>query len=96
MSFVNDLQKENEANGTNNYADFIKGLIINDFKAMQNEIVESIKREQGGSGKKVKAQTPMSSAIALILSVICFVFLLIFYTFIFIKFYFFTYLTIYF
>jgi hypothetical protein len=77
MSFVNDLQKENEANGTNNYADFIKGLIINDFKAMQNEIVESIKREQGGSDKKVKAQTPMSSAIALILSVICFVFLLI-------------------
>lgn len=26
MSFVNDLQKENEANGTNNYADFIKGF----------------------------------------------------------------------
>lgn len=77
INFVKDLQQENENNSSNNYADFIKELITNDFKALQNEIVESVKREESRNSKKVKAQTPMSAAIALILSIVCFVVLLV-------------------
>lgn len=72
-NFVSSLEKENEKNGTNNYASFIKTLLSEDFSKKQNELLEELKREFNTKGKEKKKQsTSLLPKISFILSLISF------------------------
>lgn len=74
--FSQGLEVKFNENGNNNYANFIKELVKNDFTAMRNNIVEDFKREFGGK-TPAKQGSNLVSIIALILSGISFVFLML-------------------
>ncbi|OCS21961.1 hypothetical protein CFVI97532_07110 [Campylobacter fetus subsp. venerealis cfvi97/532] len=74
--FSQGLEVKFNENSNNNYANFIKELVKNDFTAMQNNIVEDFKREFGGKAP-AKQGSNLVSIIALILSGVSFVFLML-------------------
>ncbi|CAD7289526.1 hypothetical protein LMG7974_01603 [Campylobacter majalis] len=77
--FSQGLEVKFNENGNNNYSNFIKELIKNDFTAIQNNIIEELRRELG-SGNAVKTSpksSNLTSNIALILSIVSFIFLMI-------------------
>lgn len=55
-NFVVELAEEDAKKGVDNYANFIKELLASDFKALQNETLEEIKRQFiKNKGKKLES-----------------------------------------
>lgn len=52
-NFIVELAEEDTKKGVDNYTNFIKGLLTSDFKALQNETLEEVKRQfTKNKGKK--------------------------------------------
>lgn len=79
--FVNDLEKEMSNIQTDNYTDFLKTLLKEDFIALQKEMLEDTKRELlNSTNKTTKNENLISSFlkhISPVLSIVSFVLLII-------------------
>ena len=58
--FSEHIETTINENGANNYTEFLKSLLQNDFKSMQNEAIEELKRTMGSkrSDKQKKNSIP--------------------------------------
>lgn len=70
--FVAELEKDSEANETNNYASLIKTLLNEDFAKKQNEIIEELKRQFSQKPQKVKNTSSWLSKVSFVLSLVSF------------------------
>lgn len=81
IEIVNGIEDEFSKTSGTNYTEFLKALLQEDFKALQNEAIEQSKREilamNKGSKKKENAFMAFLSFISPFLSVFSFVLLLV-------------------
>lgn len=78
IALVEGLEEDTEKKSANNYTKFIKSLLESDFKAIQNELVEDVRRQFTKNKGKPIQQKQSGSKINIIfniMSLVSFVFL---------------------
>lgn len=78
IALVEGLEEDTEKKSANNYTKFIKSLLESDFKAIQNELVEDVRRQFTKNKGKTIQQKQGNSKINIvfnIMSLVSFVFL---------------------
>ncbi|HBK6299148.1 TPA: hypothetical protein LM653_001891, partial [Campylobacter jejuni] len=60
---IEEVIEQSEENSGNNYTNFLKSLLQEDFAKKQHEIIEELRRELGGKTKPVYSNVKQNSII---------------------------------